>query len=267
MTDQIPPILMRFGEQYEQAARRELPPGPGWPRRRTLQRAALSSTAVVAIIAAVVLIVSATTGASPAYALTQNGDGSITISLSNLTTGISQLNARLQQMGINYTVIPITQNCTTSTAVLGTAPGSLSETITIGTQNTELAGVDGYLAAEQLPNGQIGLAVGGMQAPLPTCFSSAILTTQPSPTAGSNATGTTTATTTSSSPLPLPAAVRRQLKASRSRATSLTTATTKSLPPVTHGGGESQTYATTTTTPTPASPRPNGSYATTTASP
>ena len=184
MTDPVPPSLLRFGAEFEEAARRELASTdqPHRSRRSRLRIAAGIATAIAAIAVAVVLVVDATTATPPAYALTRNSDDSITISLSNLTTGISQLNARLQQMGINYTVIPVTQNCSTSTPVLSAGPGSLSETITIGTKNTEPAGINGYLAAEQLPNGTIGLGIGGMKPPLPTCFSPATMTVQPSPT-------------------------------------------------------------------------------------
>ena len=248
MTNQIPPSLMRFGAEFEQAARRELSSVPRRSRRRTFQLAAASTTALAAIAAAAVLVVSATTGVSPAYALTNNADGSITISLNNLITGIPQLNARLQQMGINYTVIPVTQNCSTSTPVLGAAPGSLSETITIGTQNMEPPGVDGYLAAKQLPNGQIGLGIGGMKAPLPTCFSPTLMKTQPSSTPNSSSAAVTSSTTSSLPPLPVPAAVRRQLNAAKAHATG------------------TAAYATTTTT-AAASPPPRVSYATTTTSP
>ena len=237
MTDPIPPSLQRFGAQFEQAA-----PPRAWPHRPAkpvaasrFRVAAASTTALAAIAAAAVLVVDATSGAAPAYALTQNSNGTVTISLNNLTTGISQLNARLKQMGISYTVIPVTQNCPTSTPVLGAAPGSLNETITIGAGNYFPAGVDGYLAAEQLPNGQIGFGSGGMKAPLPTCFSPKTMTTQPSSTAGSDpnaAQSVTTSTTISLPPRPLPAAVRRQLKAAHA-GTPVTTATTKSLPPIT----------------------------------
>lgn len=179
MTDQIPLSLQRFGVAFEQAAHRELCAAARRSRRRTFRLAVAGTATLAAIAATVVLVLGATTGATPAYALTRNADGSITVSLDNLTTGISQLNARLHQMGINYTVIPITQNCATSTPVLSAAPGSLSETITIGTTNMEPAGVDGYLAAEQLPNGQIGLGIGGMKPPLPACFSPKLLKVQP----------------------------------------------------------------------------------------
>ena len=202
MTDQIPPSLQRFGAAFEQAARRELSATPRRSQRRTLRLAAGGGTALAAIAAAVVLVLGATTGATPAYALTHNADGSITISLNSLTAGISQLNARLQQMGINYTVIPVTKNCSTSTPVLAAGPGSLSETITIGTANTEPAGVKGYLAAEQLPNGSIGLAIGGMKAPLPTCFSPTLMKVQPSSTPNSASAAANALTTNTTRSLP-----------------------------------------------------------------
>lgn len=183
MIDPIPPSLLRFGAEFEEAARRELASDqPDQSRRSRLRIAAGIAAAIAAIAVAVVLMVNATTATSPAYALTRNSDDSITISLSNLTTGISQLNARLQQMGINYTVVPVTHNCSTSTPVLSAGPGNLNETITIGTKNTEPPGIDGFLAAEQLPNGRIGLGIGGMKPPLPTCFSPATMTVQPGPT-------------------------------------------------------------------------------------
>jgi hypothetical protein len=199
MTEQIPQSLQRFAVAYEQAARRELAPTPDpmRPRRRTVRLAAAGTTAVAAVAAATVLVVSATTGATPAYALSQNTEGAITISLYNLTTGISQLNARLQQLGINDTVIPVTQACPTPTPVLAAGSGNpASETITIGTENDEPVGVDGYLAAEQLPNGSITLGIGGMKAPLPSCFSPATMKVQPINTPDSTpATSGTTATT------------------------------------------------------------------------
>jgi hypothetical protein len=120
-------------------------------------------------------------GAGPAYALTRNADGSITISLNDLTTGIPALNHRLKQLRINYTVIRATPNCATS-PVLSAGPGSLSETITIGTENTLPAGADGYLAAEQLPSGSIAIGIGSMRPPLPTCFSSTPMIVKPSST-------------------------------------------------------------------------------------
>jgi hypothetical protein len=234
MTEQIPPSLQRFADAYEQAARRELAttPDPMRSRRRTVRLAATGMTAVAAAAAAAtVLALSATTDATPAYALSQNAEGGITISLYNLTTGISQLNARLQQLGTGYTVIPVTQGCPTPTPVLAAGTGNpATETITIGTEHDEPAGVDGYLAAEQLPNGSITLGIGGMKAPLPSCFSTATMNVQPINTPDSTPATSGTTVTTHNPPLPVPAAVRRELKAAGSHATSPGTSTTASQP-------------------------------------
>ena len=48
--------------------------------------------------------------APPAYALTQNSNG--TVSINNIMTAITALNARLAQKGIDETVIPATASCT-----------------------------------------------------------------------------------------------------------------------------------------------------------
>lgn len=193
MTDQIPPSLVRFGADYERAVRRELSHArtSPRPRRGRFRVAAVSTTALAVIAAAVVFVIGAATGTPPAYALTQNADGSITITLSNLSAGIPALNARLTQLGINETVIPVTQNCPFTTPVLsGPGPGAdLSQTITIGPGSDEPTGVRGYLAAEQLPDGSIGLGIGGMKGPLPSCFSPALMKVQPSNTPNPHSAG------------------------------------------------------------------------------
>jgi len=85
------------------------------PRKRPL---AIATAATGGAVVAAALIVSATSSTPPAYALASHADGSITITLNDLTTGIPALNARLQQMGINETVIPVTPNCPFMTPVL-----------------------------------------------------------------------------------------------------------------------------------------------------
>jgi hypothetical protein len=167
--DTLPPHLERIGRQLTAAAH-ELSSTPRRSRRRTFRLAALSTTALTATAATIVLAVGATTGAAPAYALTHNADGSITLSLYDLTTGIPALNARLKQMRINETVIPVTPNCSTPGLIAG--PGSMSETVTISPGNANLdPGFDGFLAAEQLPDGSIAIGIGETRPPLPACFS------------------------------------------------------------------------------------------------
>jgi hypothetical protein len=60
---------------------------------------------IAAAAVAVVPLVSATASTQPAYALTQNADGSITVTFNDLQTAIPQLNARFAAMGIDEAVV------------------------------------------------------------------------------------------------------------------------------------------------------------------
>jgi len=58
-----------------------------------------------------VLGVKAATTAPPAYAVTRNPDGSVTVTINEPATGMPQLNAKFAEMGINETVVPVQANC------------------------------------------------------------------------------------------------------------------------------------------------------------
>lgn len=140
----------------------------------------LSAGAVVAAATvAVVLALSATTSTPPAYALTHNSDGSVTVTIHDLTTAIPALNAKFAQMGIDETVIPVQAGC--STPGLIAAPGAtMSESLTLVPGRKYLApGDTGVLAAEQLPNEKVALTVGAQKPPLPSCFSNVPATAFP----------------------------------------------------------------------------------------
>ena len=64
-----------------------------------------------------VLLVSVTASTPPAYALTRNPDGSITVTFNDLQAAIPQLNARFAAIGVDETVIPITQELSDALAV------------------------------------------------------------------------------------------------------------------------------------------------------
>jgi len=173
----LPVHLERLGGQLVTAAH-EL---RGADRRRRRRRAhSLVAIAAAAAALAALLITSAGTSTPPAYALTRNADGSITVTLSDLATGIPQLNARFRQMGIDETVIPVTPSCPHLGLVAG--PGSMSETVTLspGYADPGNAGFDGYLAAERLPDGRIAIGIGSGRPPLPSCFSPKALSVVPS---------------------------------------------------------------------------------------
>jgi hypothetical protein len=146
-----------------------------------------------AVAAAVVLIVSASATTTPAYALTQNPDGSVSVTINDLQTAIPQLNARFKAMGIDETVIPIEQGCRSGGSVPA-APSSLAnDTFTFYPGRKYLApGYQGILAAGYTASGQLLYLQGAVKPPLPPCVA-------PNPLyvpAGSRATSSTSTTGT-----------------------------------------------------------------------
>lgn len=139
-------------------------------RRRPLLVGGGASVAA-AIAGAAVLLFGGTAGAPPAYALTPNGDSTYTVSLNDIATGIPALNARFRQLDIDETAVPIETGCTAGSdlPVQAAGPGSMSETVTVGNQWIA-PGQHGFLAAEQMPDGQILIAMGTTGGPIPACF-------------------------------------------------------------------------------------------------
>jgi hypothetical protein len=150
------------------------------PRRRQLGVLSGASMILAATIAVIVLAFGATTNAPPAYALTRHPDGSITITLSELTTGIPALNAKLEKLGIDETVIPITADCSTrgsGNLVMHPNPmyeynGSISTTYTPRAAQRHPAppGFHYVLAAKRLPNGKLLGFIGALKPPIPACL-------------------------------------------------------------------------------------------------
>lgn len=157
--------------------RAAVPVGPrAWFERARRPPVAITAGAIVIIAAAavaVVLLVSATASTQPAYALTQNPDGSITVTFNDLQTAIPQLNARFAAMGIDETVIPITKGCTTKMSVPAYPRADTSDTLTFTPNEGHqylAPGFDGVLAAGYSSSGRLLVFIGALQPPLPTCF-------------------------------------------------------------------------------------------------
>ncbi len=132
-------------------------------------------TAVAAATVAAVLGFGATSGTQPAYAMTQNADGSVTFTINELATAVPELNAKFAAMGIDETVVPVEANCPTSNSLgdmLQTDPqGTMSETLTFKSGDKWLApGYTGVVAAEQLSNGEVAMAMEAIKPPIPSCF-------------------------------------------------------------------------------------------------
>ncbi len=142
-------------------------------RRRPVVMTTSALGVVAAGAAAVVLLVSVTASTQPAYALTQNPDGSITVTINDLQAAIPELNARFAAIGVDETVIPITQSCQTHMAVPAYPQSAASDklTFTPSEGHKYLApGFDGVLAAGYTSGGQLLVFIGAMKPPLPACF-------------------------------------------------------------------------------------------------
>ena len=139
--------------------------------RRPRPAGALASVALLAAAAiAVLLVLSASSGTPPAYALTERPDGSFTVSLYDIATGVPALNARFAALGIRITAVPVIAGCTASSFdPVQAAPLSRSQTVTVSNRGIP-AGWRGFIAAERLPSGRIDLALGDTPRPIPSCF-------------------------------------------------------------------------------------------------
>jgi hypothetical protein len=110
-------------------------PAPGrLPRAPTFRfaghrRILAGGASAAAAATAAVLAFGAATTAPPAFAVTDNQDGSVTITLNELT-GVSALNAKLVSMGIAVRAVPVVSGCDATAQVVG-PDGSIEPTSTL----------------------------------------------------------------------------------------------------------------------------------------
>lgn len=83
---------------------------PTAPKRRVAHRVRLSAAVggIAAIGTAVGVMM--TGGASPAYAVTNNANGTVTVAVYQ-KSGIGQANAKLRSLGDRVVVVPVSSNC------------------------------------------------------------------------------------------------------------------------------------------------------------
>jgi hypothetical protein len=146
----------------------------GHTARRSRRRPAiLTGTALVAAggLAAAVLVFSASTS-PPAYAVTNNGDGTVTVTLNDIYA-ITALNAELARDGIAAKV-PAGSGFGNPwighSAVRGTANSS-TYTITIAPREIP-ARYTAVVAVGESASGHVQLAQRAFPAPVPVCFNS-----------------------------------------------------------------------------------------------
>jgi hypothetical protein len=192
-----PDLLLRLQKQDADGMRDELlvVPAPaerrGWAALR--QRGGVhrqprigfiaGATGMLAAAAVVVVVVlSATTSTPPAYAVTTHPNGSVTITLREVATGIPAVNAKLHKLGYATAVIPIKTGCHTvrgsEKIVMHPDPrlelnGSVSFTYTpqAYARHPAASGTHYVLAAKQMPNGKILALIGAPEGRAPTCLS------------------------------------------------------------------------------------------------
>lgn len=158
-------LLREHGDQMRDHS------GLSRPARR--RRPALitgSALATVGLAAAVLLALTATTSTPPAYAVTTNSDGTVTVTLNDISA-LTGLNAELARDGIRAKAIPFTPTCPTrgfpGIMPAGTDPSTY--TITIVPADIP-AGYTAIVAASENASGQVELAEGARPTPGPSCL-------------------------------------------------------------------------------------------------
>jgi hypothetical protein len=142
-------------------------------RRRLTRPAVLASTGTgVAAATAAVVVALGATGAAPAFAVTTNPDGTVTVTLSDIAA-ISGVNAELAADGINARAIPVQPGCQTQGLGFawpsGTDPNST--TVTLDPKDIP-TGYTAIVAVDQESSGRILMTMGSSPSPGPSCIGS-----------------------------------------------------------------------------------------------
>jgi hypothetical protein len=165
------------------ATRPAIRPAPG------LRRPALLTGSALGIAGLATAGVFALSSASPGFAVTKNPDGTVKVSLSDLSD-LSALNQTLAQDGVPVTAVPITAACS-ATGAINSPSGESSPSISAsGQETTDVVTIDpsqipsgevGVLGASQTASGQIELKFGETTPPAPSCLKSAAFTPPTAP--------------------------------------------------------------------------------------
>lgn len=195
-----------------EAAAQELPQPQtkrrGWRMRLPLRafarltrapRLVLASGVVSLAAVACVVVVFVTAGTPPAYAVTQNANGTYTITINDIATGVPALNAKLKQLGIDATAVPVTATCNApgpndrvphagdSSSLTMKVRGTLSPALAKGGSGGVItldeadipSGSEGVIAAYQSPSGWIDLAFSTTTESIPSCLNTSDVVPQP----------------------------------------------------------------------------------------
>lgn len=153
MTSPIPPSLERFGNELDLAAHRVLrDPAPTRARVRLLRRPRVlagSSLGLAGVGVAILLTLSGSTETAPAYAITQNSDGTVLLKINfggrhTLAAANTQLIDRYHEVVTFYTAVPLN-----SSGPSDTAPGPSTHPAPIACTPT----ADQYAPGNPVPSG------------------------------------------------------------------------------------------------------------------
>ena len=151
--------------------------------RRTTRRrrpALITGTAVAtaSLVGAAVLVLTATTSTPPAYAVTTGGNGTVTVTLNDISA-VTALNAELARDGIRAKAVPVTATCPNRGFPNAMPAGTNPSTYTITLDPTYIpAGYTAIVAVSDDSSGQVKLAMGTSPSPGPSCINGTPLLTQ-----------------------------------------------------------------------------------------
>ena len=170
-------LLREHGDELA-AVRR---PGPGRPpgARARVLRPVLAAAAVVGLAGAVVLGVNVVDGGTPAYAVSKDPNGMVTVSINDIS-GVDGANAKLRKLGVPAVAVPMRDGCVESAPRSDHADGvgTVSVDSRTGDDGGSVqfdagqipAGDTAVLAARQLPDGGVVLAFSLVAGPAPSCL-------------------------------------------------------------------------------------------------
>lgn len=150
---------------------------PDTPAARATGRrrpAIVTGTAVAAagLAAAAILAFGATTSAPPAYAVTTHPDGTVTVTLTDISA-LTGLNAELARDRIPATAVPLTATCPLHAPMVTMPSGTNPSTYTVTIVPADIpAGFTAIVGATENASGQVVLVQGAVRPPAPACFNS-----------------------------------------------------------------------------------------------
>lgn len=94
-------------------------------RRRSSRPLWMTGGALTVALGVAAVVTLTGGGGSPAYAVTQNPNGTVTLTLNEMS-GIDGVNAKLRQLGLPVVVVPLRQDCPPVTEPVGPALGKMT---------------------------------------------------------------------------------------------------------------------------------------------